>query len=45
MQGFIFIGIIKCNSITIIVTDSEFESVVANWLRHANTRLIRSRQL
>lgn len=41
---FLFLGIIKHNSPNII-TDSEFESVVANWLRHANTRLSRSKQL
>lgn len=38
----IFSGIIKANS-NDIFTDSEFEITVANWLRHANTRLSRAK--
>jgi len=38
----IFLGFIKANS-NDVLTDSEFEITVANWLRHANTRLSRAK--
>lgn len=35
-----FLGIIKASSKN-LMTDSEFETIVANWFRHGNTRLNR----
>lgn len=40
----VFLGIIKANS-NGVLTDSEFEIIVANWLRHANTRLSRAKKV
>lgn len=38
----VFLGTIKQNSNN-VVTDTMLETVVANWLRHANTRLSREK--